>query len=199
MAKTPAANKSDTKLQIIESAIKLFHENGAQWVSFKMIADKVGISQPAIYKHYQDKDDLLKSCILYSAQSGREIIDTNVNLRTSAEDKLKAYLEGNLMWACFKPQEGAIVLSMYYYALNHKPIFELMNMIHAQSIQRLSLHLESGQKEKSWKLKNTPALARAIHDLLLGEMIKTVHDPKDMPLEERVNFLWGNVGRLLET
>jgi len=190
-------NKIDTKQQIIEAAIKLFHENGAQWVSFKMIADKVGISQPAIYKHYQDKDDLLKACILYSAQSGREIIDSHVSLRSGAEEKLKAYIEGNLMWVCFKPQEGAIVLSMYYYALNHKPIFELMTMIHTQSHQRICGHLEAGAKEKKWKILDIPSLARCIHDLLLGEMIKTVHAPKEMNLDERSSFLWSHVRNLL--
>lgn len=189
--------KNDTKLDIIETALKLFHQNGAQWVSFKMIADKVGISQPAIYKHYQDKDDLLKACILYSAQSGREIIDSQVNLRTSTQDKLKAYLEGNLMWIYLKPQEGAIVLSMYYYALNHRPLYELMEMIHSQSIQRLCVHIESGVKEKRWKVKDAGFLARGIHDLLLGEMIKTVHAPKEMSLNERVDFLWGHVSGLL--
>ncbi|RYZ92209.1 MAG: TetR/AcrR family transcriptional regulator, partial [Proteobacteria bacterium] len=49
-----------TKQSLIEAAIDLFAEKGVHWVSFQQIGTRVGITQAALYKHFADKDDLLR-------------------------------------------------------------------------------------------------------------------------------------------
>jgi AcrR family transcriptional regulator len=167
-------------------------------VSFQQIATKVQISQPAVYKHFEDKDDLMRACILSSAQSGRAIIDDHVAQKKNVKDKLKAYLEGNLLWVEKRPAETAILLSMYYFSLNSAPIHAVMDLIHQQSLSRLLIPLEQGNQEKAWKVKDSMLVARAIHDLLLGEMIKAVLFPKETSSEKRSQFLWKAVLKLLD-
>lgn len=190
--------KPDTRTQLIQTAIRLFYEKGALWVSFQKIADEVKISQPAIYNHFEDKDDLIRACIVASAESGRTIIDEHVSKNDSAIDKLRAYLEGNFIWIKTKPAEGAILLSMYYFALNSRPIYELMDLIHKQSSSRLEKHLDKGNQEQIWKIKSTKMVARSIHNILLGEMIKAVHNPHETTLEMRSLFIWKSVAKLLK-
>lgn len=48
----------DRKDQIRQAALDLAFELGAQRVSTVMIADKLNLSQPAIYKHYKNKNDI---------------------------------------------------------------------------------------------------------------------------------------------
>jgi AcrR family transcriptional regulator len=186
-----------TRDELIKVAIQLFHEQGAHWVSFQQIAKKVRISQPAVYKHFEDKDDLMRACILSSAQSGRAIIDDHVAQKKSIKDKLRAYLEGNLLWVEKKPAETAIVVSMYYFSVNSAPIHDVMDLIHQQSLNRLLVHLEQGNQEKVWKIKDGLAIARALHDLLMGEVIKAVHFPKEMNFEKRSQLLWMAASKLL--
>lgn len=47
------------RAQIVEAARALFAEGGLQGVSMRHIARRVGISQAAIYQHFEDKDAIL--------------------------------------------------------------------------------------------------------------------------------------------
>jgi len=198
MKKSASAVEGGTREELIKTAIQLFHEQGAHWVSFQQIAKKVRISQPAVYKHFEDKDDLMRACILSSAQSGRSIIDDHVSQKKNIRDKLKAYLEGNLLWVEKKPAETAIIVSMYYFAINSAPIHDVMDLIHQQSLNRLLVHLEQGNQDKAWKIKDSLAVARALHNLLVGEVIKAVHFPKEMSFEKRSRQLWMSASKILE-
>lgn len=48
-----------TRAQILDDALELFRANGFGRTSLREIADKVGISKPALYYHFDSKDDLL--------------------------------------------------------------------------------------------------------------------------------------------
>jgi len=53
-----------TQTRIFAAARALFDEEGAGGVSMRRIAEKVGITPMAIYKHYPDKDALLNVLML---------------------------------------------------------------------------------------------------------------------------------------
>ena len=53
----------NTKEKILAAALELFAENGYKAVSVSMIAEKVGISKGALYRHYQSKKDLFNSIL----------------------------------------------------------------------------------------------------------------------------------------
>lgn len=53
-----------TQDRIFAAARALFDQNGVEGVSMRRIADKVGITPMAIYKHYPDKDALLNALML---------------------------------------------------------------------------------------------------------------------------------------
>ena len=53
-----------TQERIFAAARALFDQNGVEGVSMRRIADKVGITPMAIYKHYPDKDALLNALML---------------------------------------------------------------------------------------------------------------------------------------
>ena len=53
-----------TQARIFVAARALFDQSGVDGVSMRRIADKVGITPMAIYKHYPDKDALLNALML---------------------------------------------------------------------------------------------------------------------------------------
>ena len=53
-----------TQERIFAAARALFDQNGVEGVSMRRIADMVGITPMAIYKHYPDKDALLNALML---------------------------------------------------------------------------------------------------------------------------------------
>lgn len=55
--------KNDTKIQILEAAVKLFAQKGYDAVGVSDIADAVGIKAPSLYKHYKNKRDIFDSIL----------------------------------------------------------------------------------------------------------------------------------------
>ena len=55
--------KMTTKDRILDSALTLFSEKGYDGVGVDLIAEKVGLKGPSIYKHFKGKEDILDSLI----------------------------------------------------------------------------------------------------------------------------------------
>lgn len=53
----------DTKEKILIESLKLFARNGYEAVSVQDIADKLGITKGALYKHYKNKQDIFDSIV----------------------------------------------------------------------------------------------------------------------------------------
>ena len=58
--------------RISEAAQELFLEGGLEGVSMRKVAKMAGVSAPAIYRHYENKDDLLREII----DEGLQILET---------------------------------------------------------------------------------------------------------------------------
>lgn len=54
---------SGRREQIVEAARDLFLEAGTEGVTMRKVGTRVGISAPAIYRHFRDKDDLLNAVV----------------------------------------------------------------------------------------------------------------------------------------
>ena len=54
---------SDTKENILKIALHLFAVNGYEAVSVSMIAEALGMTKGALYKHYKNKQDIF-DCIV---------------------------------------------------------------------------------------------------------------------------------------
>lgn len=55
--------KLGVKEQIIENAISLFSENGYEGTTLNQIASSVDIKKASLYYHYNNKDEIYRSCI----------------------------------------------------------------------------------------------------------------------------------------
>ena len=64
--------KESTKKQFLTEALKLFAEFGYDSVSISQIAERVGCSAPALYKHYSGKQALFDAIIELSELSYEE-------------------------------------------------------------------------------------------------------------------------------
>lgn len=187
----------ETKQNLIQVALDLFYKKGVHWVSFQQIATEVNLTQAALYRYFEDKDELIQACALYSAKTGRAFIDQHVPSAAPARERIRTYIEGNLLWALKFPKEANALLAMYYFALKSKKIRDVYLLINQQSIIRLSTHLSHGNHEKVWKIEDCEQMARIIHNLLVGEMLKTIHTPKELSLDARMSILWSALMKLL--
>lgn len=81
--------------RILDEARTLFLERGFAATSMQEIADAVGMTKPALYYHFKDKQELLLAVL------GREMEDGHQAFREalSLNDDLQARLEAGAIWS----------------------------------------------------------------------------------------------------
>ena len=61
LGRPPKSKSTDRHGAILEAALDLFSSHGYEATSIRMIAKKVGVSDPALYSHFKSKSEILKT------------------------------------------------------------------------------------------------------------------------------------------
>ena len=69
------ARPSDTKKRILQTARELFATKGVQQTSLQEIADRLGITKPALYYHFASREDLVRSIVTPLIDDGEQFVD----------------------------------------------------------------------------------------------------------------------------
>lgn len=80
----------DTKHRIQEAARALFAEKGVHRTSLQEIADRLGITKPALYYHFRSREDLVRSIVQPIIDEGEAF----VRAQEAAPSGPRALLEG---------------------------------------------------------------------------------------------------------
>lgn len=86
-----SGRRSDTRDRIQQIALELFAERGYESTSLREVADRLGITRPALYYHYKTKEDILVSVVEDLIHSIDELIDW-ARTRPRTEDARVAVL-----------------------------------------------------------------------------------------------------------
>lgn len=86
--------RSDTRQRIQEVARDLFLQQGVQRTSLQDIADKLGITKPALYYHFASREDLVRSIVVPLIEEGeRFVADQESRGDTDARELLEGYFD----------------------------------------------------------------------------------------------------------
>jgi len=79
----------DRKREIVQVALLIAFKVGPAQLTTGMIAAELGLSQPAIYKHYPSKNDLMAEISQYLSQCITENIATTSHIKDAPVERLK--------------------------------------------------------------------------------------------------------------
>ena len=85
---------SDTRQRIQGVARELFSQKGMQRTSLQDIADRLGITKPALYYHFNSRDDLVRSIIQPLIDEGERFVAGHERRRRSLRATPRELLEG---------------------------------------------------------------------------------------------------------
>jgi AcrR family transcriptional regulator len=86
--------RSDTRQRIQDVARELFSEKGVQRTSLRDIADRLGITKPALYYHFTSREDLVRSIIEPLMDEGERFLAEHERRRKSQRAAPRELLEG---------------------------------------------------------------------------------------------------------
>jgi AcrR family transcriptional regulator len=86
--------RSDTRQRIQEVARELFVQQGVQRTSLQDIADKLGITKPALYYHFASREELVRSILVPLIDEGEQFVeDQESRGDTDARELLEGYFD----------------------------------------------------------------------------------------------------------
>jgi AcrR family transcriptional regulator len=85
---------SDTRLRIQDIARELFSQKGVQRTSLQDIADRLGITKPALYYHFSSREDLVRSILQPLIDEGERFVAGHERRRKSLRATPRELLEG---------------------------------------------------------------------------------------------------------
>ena len=81
--------KTERQIEITEVALQLISEKGIQGLTIKNLAKKIGITEPAIYRHYDSKTDILIAVLELFKQNTEQLFEKELNNDSKAIDKIE--------------------------------------------------------------------------------------------------------------
>jgi TetR/AcrR family transcriptional regulator, fatty acid metabolism regulator protein len=100
----------ERKEQIIDEAIKIIHEAGYAALSIRELSQRVGISEPAIYRHFVNKDDIIKGILDRVYHFGNSIFE-KLKSETDFSEKIKTFMLFHFEFFENCPEMTSIVFS----------------------------------------------------------------------------------------
>ncbi|MGD8963157.1 MAG: TetR/AcrR family transcriptional regulator [Desulfobacterales bacterium] len=167
MAKNNSKNnsKAHTRVRIIDSAKKLFSEQGYQKTTIVDISRQAGLSEAALYEYFQGKEDLLLTIPDLWVSELLKDLDEQLFGIQGAVNKLRKYL----WWYLRRVEHAPLDAKIVYLFLKTNANF-LNTEVYA-NVKKLYSHLidifEEGQINGEMKPDLDPRTAR---DIFVGTM-----------------------------
>lgn len=102
------AGGGDRRQEILAAAGALLLEAGVAAFSMRQLAERVGLSPPALYRHFQDREDLLITVVNDAFDRFEEHLGRGLT-GTTAQERLALLAQGYLDFALDHPREYALV------------------------------------------------------------------------------------------
>jgi AcrR family transcriptional regulator len=132
----------------MEASIELVGEKGIQNFTTKKLASKIGFSEPAIYRHFGNKNEILKSILLRYKEQLTERLTNILNSEEDGFDKIISML--NFQFAHFSkfPAIIMVIFSETSFQYNNE-LSEVVLGIMERKKELVAKIIEHGQKQKA--------------------------------------------------
>lgn len=156
--------------EIINAATSLINEGGIQHLTTKLLAQKMGFSEPAIYRHFKDKNEILTSVLNYYKFGLKQSIDKIISEKINGKEKLGKIIQ--IQFQQFN-ENPAIVMVIFAESSfqNDIRLSDTVKNILIEKRERIEKIIKSGQRDGSVR-KDISAVQLA--SIFMGSMRFTI-------------------------
>jgi AcrR family transcriptional regulator len=102
---------SDRQKQIIEVSLELIAESGIQGLTIKNLAKMIGFSESAIYRHYENKIQILVAILNYFKENTERLFTAELNSDKDAISKINHLFSSQFKIFTQSPSFVAVIFS----------------------------------------------------------------------------------------
>lgn len=176
---------TNRKEEIILTTLELAAEKGLAGVSMSMIADKIGIKKPSLYKHFSSKDEIVEAMYQFLRDKSKE----NANIKPvdysilfsekTAYEVLKGVVQGYIN---MNHQEQ--MLTFYKVIYSERSIQPMAAKIMAEETERMII----ATKQLFYAMEIHKLLHFENADLSAVSFAMTVHGLMDYELDQKYGY-----------
>ena len=137
---------SERQEQIIKASIDLIDNNGIQGFTIKNLSKAIGISEPAIYRHFESKFEILATILEIFKIQITNFQNKFKNIKGDAFTKLGMLFNNRFSTFAENPALISVVFSEEIFQ-NEKKLTETVNEIYYQNEQILISILQQAREE----------------------------------------------------
>ena len=173
------------KEEIILTTLELAAEKGLAGVSMSMIADKIGIKKPSLYKHFSSKDEIVEAMYQFLRDKSKE----NANIKPvdysilfsekTAYEVLKGVMQGYIN---MNHQEQ--MLTFYKVIYSERSIQPMAARIVAEETERMII----ATKQLFYAMEVHKLLHFENADMSAVSFAMTVHGLMDYELDQKYGY-----------
>ncbi|WP_017258285.1 TetR/AcrR family transcriptional regulator [Pedobacter arcticus] len=145
-------NFTDRQIEIIEAATARIDKYGIQNLTIKNLAADIGLSEPALYRHFASKNEILLGLLNYFiAEMKNRIQGIAMNPNNTEGNNLRAIFNSQLLAFTNKPAIVSVIFaeSIFHFddGLSAK-VAEIMDLMHKYVSDNIKSGQESGKYSK---------------------------------------------------
>lgn len=159
------------QIEIMEAATNRISKFGIQNLTIKTLAEDIGLSEPALYRHFKSKNEILLSLLEYfKSEMKNRIHNITFKSNETEADKLRAIFKSQLQTFTNKPAIVSVIFaeSIFHFDGNlSNKVSEIMEMMQ-EFVKR---NIEEGQKNGTY---STLVSASTLTTIITGGIRMTV-------------------------
>ena len=137
---------TERQQEIIETALELINEKGIQGLTIKNLSAKLGITEPAIYRHFENKIQILIALLDLLKKNTSGIFDAELHSDEPAIKKIDRLFEKHCKSFSQMPSLASVVFSEEIFR-NEKKLIDKISEVMEQNNQILYAILKEGQEK----------------------------------------------------
>lgn len=162
---------TDRQIEIMEAATARIDKYGIQNLTIKTLAADIGLSEPALYRHFKSKNDILGGLLDYFILEMKDRIRSIslTNFETAA-DELRGIFTSQLQTFTARPAIVSVIFAESIFHFNEEltgKVSEIMRLMHEYVRANIKRGQELGQYSK---MINSPTITT----IIIGAMRLTV-------------------------
>ena len=149
-----------TKQRILDEALTLFAENGYDGTGVDLIAERVGIKGPSLYKHYKGKEEILNALIDVAEERYDEMFGSEKNIGKIPKDReefIKVTME-RISFTMRDPMIRKIRMLLVQEQFRNERISEVTTRHQLDGIQRMFAKIIKGMMDEGIIKNDDPEL-----------------------------------------
>jgi AcrR family transcriptional regulator len=87
--------RTDRQKEIINVALELIDKKGIQGLTIKNISQAIGVTEPAIYRHFENKNAILTEILDFFRHNSTVFFEKEITKENSASDKIRHLFENH--------------------------------------------------------------------------------------------------------